>query len=161
MRVNRKEPTIGQRVKLLEDIEAIKRLKHEYCFALDSRDWDAVAELFAKDGIVDYGPIGSAKGRVAIRKLFVERISASFTFFAHMAHNPVIDVDGNKASGRWYFDIPATVAPDRARWIAGRYEDEYVKERGKWRYAYLKSSSYFYISSYEKGWGKERFIQEQ
>lgn len=150
---------MDQRVKLLEDIEAIKRLKHEYCFALDRRDWDAVTGLFAKDGVVDYGPIGRAKGRVAIRKLFVERISTSFAFFAHMAHNPIIDVDGNKGRGRWYFEIPATAVPDRARWIAGWYEDEYVKEKGEWKYAHLKSS-YFYISSYEKGWGNERFIQD-
>ncbi len=149
--------TVEERLKILEDIEAIRRLKHEYCFALDRRDWDSVAECFAKDGVVDYGPIGSAKGRKAIRKLFVERISRSFSFFAHMAHNPVIDVKGDRATGKWYFDIPSTVFPKSARWIAGWYEDEYVREVDTWKYAHLKSF-YFYISSYEKGWGKERFI---
>jgi hypothetical protein len=150
--------TVEERLKILEDIEAIKRLKHEYCFALDRRDWSSVAELFAREGVVDYGPIGNAKGRKAIRKLFVERISRSFTFFAHMAHNPIIDVKGDRATGKWYFDIPSTVAPRRARWIAGWYEDEYIREDGDWRFAHVKSF-YFYISSYEKGWGKERFIE--
>jgi len=152
--------SLEERIRVLEDTEAIKRLKHEYCFALDLRDWDAVAEMFAEDGTVDYGDIGSARGRPAIRRLFVDRISKDFAIFVHMAHNPVIDLKGDRASGRWYFDIPATVSPDKARWIVGWYDDEYVRGAdGRWRYASLKSS-YFYVSSYEKGWGKERFVDQ-
>ena len=151
--------TLEDRVRVLEDVEAIKRLKHEYCFALDRRDWDSVAGFFARDGVVDYGAIGRARGQRAIRRLFVDRISRDFSFFAHMVHNPVIEVRGDRASGKWYFDIPAAVVPDQARWIMGWYDDEYVREDGRWRYASLKSS-YFYISSYEKGWGKERFVRE-
>jgi hypothetical protein len=154
-----RKPTIEERLRILEDIEAIKRLKHEYCFALDRRDWDSVVGFFARDGVVDYGQIGSAMGQKAIRKLFVDRISSDFTFFAHMVHNPIIEVKGDRASGKWYFDIPAAVLSDQARWITGWYDDEYVREDGRWKYASLKSS-YFYISSYEKGWGKERFIKE-
>jgi hypothetical protein len=142
-----RKPTIEERLRILEDIEAIKRLKHEYCFALDRRDWDSVVGFFARDGVVDYGQIGSAMGQKAIRKLFVDRISSDFTFFAHMVHNPIIEVKGDRASGKWYFDIPAAVLSDQARWITGWYDDEYVREDGRWKYASLKSS-YFYISSY-------------
>jgi len=153
-----RKKSLEERVRMLEDIEAIRRLKHEYCFALDRRDWDAVVQTFAKNGTVDYGDIGKAKGRPAIRRLFIDKISKDFTIFVHMAHNPVIDVNGDRAIGRWYFDIPATVTPDKARWIVGWYDDEYVREDGRWCYASLRSS-YFYVSSYEKGWGKERFVK--
>src|SRR5437867_3844421 len=128
-----RKPTIEGRLRILEDIEAIKRLKHEYCFALDRRDWDSVVGFFARDGVVDYGSIGSARGQKAIRKLFVDRISRDFTFFAHMAHNPIIEVKGDRASGKWYFDIPAAVLSGQARWITGWYDDEYVREDGRWK----------------------------
>lgn len=150
--------TLEARIRALEEVEAIKRLKHEYCFALDRRDWKRVAELFAKDGTADYGPIGKKRGRKAILEFFRDVISKDFTFFCHMAHNPVIDLDGNRATGRWYFEIPATVPRKKARWITGWYEDEYVKEDGVWKFFKVKSQ-YFYISSYEKGWGRELLIK--
>lgn len=151
--------SLESRIRALEEIEAIKRLKYEYCFTLDKRDWKGVARLFAKDGVADYGSIGKRRGRTEIAKFFENVISKDFTFFCHMVHNPLINVRGNKATGKWYAETPATFASDKARWITGWYEDKYIKEDGVWKFLSTKSF-YFYISSYEKGWGKERFLTE-
>lgn len=74
----------------------------------------------------------------------------------HMCHNPVIEVNGDKAKGEWYFDGPITHAPtNRALWMAGKYEDEYVKVQGEWKFNKLICKIY-YRTPYDEGWVKTR-----
>src|SRR6266478_2905562 len=50
------DPTnLERRIQALEDIEAIKRLKHRYWRCLDLKLWDELAGCFAPDASVDYG----------------------------------------------------------------------------------------------------------
>ena len=41
-------------------------------------------------------------------------------------------------------------------WIAAFYEDEYIKEKGKWKIKKTKVNLIFW-SNLEKGWARERF----
>ena len=43
------------RLRALEDIEAIKRLKHRYWRCLDFKRWEELAECFTPDATADYG----------------------------------------------------------------------------------------------------------
>jgi hypothetical protein len=126
---------LERRVRDLEDRVEIQELKAHYCYYIDNHEWESLARMFARRGLIDCGDFGRARGRKAIRKFFAEQISGTFAFFLHMVHNPIIEIDGNNARGTWYWTEPSTYRVDGlARLIQGRYDEEYVKENGEWRF---------------------------
>ena len=51
--------SVEQRLAALEDIEAIKNLKHRYFRACDAKDADTLRSCFVAAGArLDYGPLG-------------------------------------------------------------------------------------------------------
>ena len=55
-----------------------------------------------------------------------------FSFSQHNITNPIIEVNGDRATGIWYIMGPWTYAEnDDEKWLALRYDDDYVKgQRG-------------------------------
>jgi hypothetical protein len=131
---------LEQRITRLEDIEAIKQLKARYCeICDDNHNPDLIATLFADDGVWDSGEPGLvARGHDAIRELFrgVQRV---VEFSQHMVMNPVIEVDGDRARGQWYNIAPFNFydRDEPATWVAARYDEEYVKVNGVWKFQEL------------------------
>ncbi len=151
---------LQKRLTILEDIEAIKRLKAEYCDICDANhDQDRIVQIFVPDGIWESRGLGRAQGHDEIRKLFKsfeERIS----FSQHNVFNPRIEVNGDKAHGTWYFMGPFTFRKNnQALWLAARYEEEYVKVNGIWKFQHLNAIGRL-AAPYETGWaaasGKSR-----
>jgi hypothetical protein len=68
-----------------------------------------------------------------------------------------VDLDGKTAKGRWFgfgpLAIPGEDEKVKAIWGFGIYENEYVKEKGRWK---IKKLHYDYIMTtpYEDGWVK-------
>ena len=50
------------RIRVLEDIEAIKRLKAKYWRCVDRKLWSELEDVFGKDATADYGPNLQFKG---------------------------------------------------------------------------------------------------
>jgi ketosteroid isomerase-like protein len=150
--------TLEERIRALEDIERIKDLKARYAAACDNNyDADAIAALFTEDAIWDGGALGKAEGRERIRRFF-RRAPEFFPFAIHNVMNPDIEVEGDRATGRWYLLQPATRADgNRAVWLAAVYNDEYARVGGQWRFKHLRVSANF-LTSYDEGWAKRRFI---
>lgn len=145
---------LEKRITVLEDIEAIKKLKALYCeICDDDHNQDRIVTIFAEDGIWESQDLGQAQGHAELRKLFknfAERIS----FSQHNVMNPIIEVDGNTAKGSWYFMGPFTFRRgNRAIWLAARYEDDYVKINGQWKFKHLRAIGRM-AAPYEKGWAK-------
>src|SRR6202051_3141911 len=114
-----------------QDIEAIKRLKAEYCdICDDAHNPDRMAAIFAEDGIWEGKGLWRVQGHTDIRKqskVFAERIS----FSQHNVFNPRIEVNGNAAHGRWTFLGPFTFRKgNRPVWLAAFSVDELVKGDG-------------------------------
>ena len=142
------------RLEVLEATEAIKQLKAEYCYRVDDHDWKGVTELFALSAVYVGGSLGAHKGRRAIEAFF-KGLPRLLPFSVHMVHNPVIEVSGATARGRWYWTEPCTTAKgNQALWIQGRYDEEYVKERGRWRFKSM-ILTFNYITPYDRGWARE------
>ena len=150
--------TIEERLRVLEDIEEICKLKARYAAACDDNyNADAIAALFAEDATWDGGALGKADGRPAIHKFF-SRATEFFPFAIHNVMNPIIDVDGDRATGRWYLLQPATMAKgNQAVWLAATYHDEYLRLDGRWMFKRLKVTSHF-LTPYEEGWAKKPFV---
>ena len=142
---------LEQRLTRLEDLEAIKQLKARYCaIANEDHNPDKITTLFVEDGIWE-GGFGTAQGHEAIRRLF-QRAQQRFSFSHHMVMNPIIEVEGNSAKGTWYFFGLYTVREtNEARWLAVRYEEDYIKVNGEWKYQHLRAHGRM-SASYEKGW---------
>ena len=62
---------LEKHLTVLQDIEAIKQLKAEYCdICDDEHNQDRIVTIFAEDGIWEGKGVGHARGHAEIRKLF-------------------------------------------------------------------------------------------
>ena len=149
---------LARRLQVLEDIEAIKKLKARYCAYCDNNyDADGIAALFTEEAVWDGGSFGKYEGREAIRTFF-QGAPKLLPFAIHQVMNPLIEVQGDRATGRWYLFQPCTLAEgNQAAWLAARYEEEYVKVGGEWKFTHLKVFSSF-MTPYEQGWVKKKFV---
>ncbi|MBF6560470.1 MAG: nuclear transport factor 2 family protein [Candidatus Binataceae bacterium] len=140
------------RITRIEDIEAIKRLKARYCAICDDKhNPDLITTLFAEDGIWEGADLGSHQGHAAIRALF-QSFQERISFSQHNVMNPIIEVAGDRAKGSWYLLGPFTFRKgNRALWLAARYDDDYVKVNGEWKFQHLRAIGRM-AAPYAKGW---------
>lgn len=135
--------TIEQRLQTLEDIEEIRRLKARYCAACDDdHDPDAVSALFTGDAVWDAPGIGRCEGRAAIRAYMAElRASGRIRNSAHHAINPLIEVDGDSATGHWrlimLYTANAADGGTEYHRIIGWYRERYRRVAGRWLIEHL------------------------
>ena len=95
---------LERRLRALEEVEAIKRLKYRYWRFLDLKQWDDLASLFAADATVAYGDGKYTFTGVDSIMDFLRRSlgweSGSITL--HHGHHPEIELLGDDAaSGIW------------------------------------------------------------
>ncbi len=151
------------RIWLLEDIEEIRKLKATYCRLCDAglgdvEIRDELVSHFTEDARVDFGLGESSifEGREGLEVFLGQVVPGAVSFCMHMVHNPRIEVDGDHATGDWYFEAPTTDAVSgRAQWMAGSYFEEYTRVAGVWKIASIRVV-WKYISPYDEGWAKNR-----
>jgi hypothetical protein len=151
------------RIKVLEDIEEIRKLKATYCYLCDAglgdeRNRDELISHFIENARVDFGmgPEATFEGKEGLKTFFGQVVPGSVSFCMHMVHDPIIEVHGDTATGRWYYEAPTTDASsNRAQWMAGTYFEEYAREDGEWKFASIQTR-WNYISPYDEGWAKNR-----
>ncbi|RLC93485.1 MAG: nuclear transport factor 2 family protein [Chloroflexi bacterium] len=141
------------RLRRLEDIEAIKRLKYRYFRTLDCKLWDELAECFTPDATTDYSE-GQYhfQGIYAIMK-FLQRAMARYDFFGmHQGHHPEIELTGEgMARGTWAaHNYMIDTRQDRAMLMAAFYHDEYVRVDGEWK---IRHTGYQRV--FEESWDRQ------
>lgn len=148
---------LSARIRRLEDIEAIKTLKRRYAALLDDNyDADGCAQLFAEDAVWDGGSFGRHEGREAIREFFAS-MPQMVDWSCHYLLNPIIEVDGDTATGAWLLWQPLVMKEDsQAMWVSARYTDIYVRVRGEWMFQSVTVDIQAF-TPYEEGFGKMRF----
>jgi ketosteroid isomerase-like protein len=145
---------LAGKIQWLIDIEEIKQLKARYAAACDNNyEPDTIAGLFTEDAIWDGGMMGFAKTRSGIREFF-SNASSLVGFAVHGLSNPIINVDGDTATGQWYLHQPMTMkGSNSAYWFCARYEDQYVRTSDGWKFQHVKITERAF-SPYEDGFGK-------
>lgn len=135
--------SIEHRLTVLEDIEAIRKLKARYCAACDdNHNAQTLGALFAEDASWEASNMGRADGRAAIQEMLgaVGR-SGRIRGSAHHAINPILDVDGDRATGDWRLIMLYTAnQPDGSLEylrIIGTYRERYVRVGGEWLFQSL------------------------
>ena len=152
--------TLEERIQRLEDIEAIKQLKAEYCaYCDDGYNPDAIAKLYTEDAVWDGGEsLGRCDGREAIREFF-QGAPKMISFAIHNVLNPRIEVHGDTATGVWYLLQPMTTAPkNEAVWLTAVYHDRYRKVGGTWMFEHVEIEVRF-MSPHEEGWAKTPLLE--
>ena len=137
--------TLTARVQVLEDREDIRALILAYGQAHDHRDYRTFASLFAANGEW-IGGLGTAKGPDAIFALMDKSIghnplpNGSGTF--HVMTNDQIKIDGDRASSttKWLYITAAEDNSPKLTYL-GHYDDEFVRENGRWRFLKRQSVS--------------------
>jgi ketosteroid isomerase-like protein len=147
---------LEDRVRRLEDAEAIRTLDAVYCRLLDDGDWPGLVALFTPDGTFD--GLAAVTGRDALLAFFGGLADAGLTTFWHHVSNLEIDVDGDRATVRSMLWQPCVVdgVPHVA---AGRYADRLVRTDDGWRYS-VKQVRFFYWAPLREGWDQHRFTLE-
>ncbi len=133
---------LAARLARLEDLEALRRLKADYCALADGGATGAeIAALFTAEAELEFGPAGGrARGRAEIAA-FYDRLGGRFASGAHLLANPRLDLDGDRASGRWWMLLVAVdtrAEPPAERRLLAEYRERYARTDGVWRIARLE-----------------------
>lgn len=128
---------VEERLRLLEDKEAIRDLLLAYGRALDSRDTKAYSELFAADGEWS-GGVGQSRTPAGIKKMLDDLFVNASDRFAkayHLMSNMDIVVAGDTATAvsRWAW-IGGNSEGGPAMLRSGIYDDVMVRENGSWKF---------------------------
>ncbi len=149
--------------------DAIRRLAERYALAVDGKDLDALADLFAPD--VDNGRYGP--GREGVRR-FYDQSLRKFHASMHFVGNHVIDFDSDDGDG----DHGGDGLPDRAHGVvycvakhhvvepdhwfdeALAYWDTYERIEGTWLFRRRRVRSFYHQEFGHPEHGTERTVAE-
>ena len=147
-------------LRAVADHLAILNLKARYCHRIDDRDHEGAAAVFTEDGVWDGGgAFGRAEGRQAIADFFRDVQRETVSFAIHSVSNPLIEVEGDEAIGRWYLWMPCTFRVDggeQAMWGSGRYTDRFERRSGEWQIREMRLDSNFW-TPFDRGWAEQPF----
>ncbi|WP_262106573.1 nuclear transport factor 2 family protein [Arthrobacter sp. Marseille-P9274] len=116
-------------------VEAIRRLTHEYSWAVDNSRLDDIVALFTEDAEWDVTAFGmdTVRGADAIRAFYAGLIENT-THRCHLALNHLIDVDGDTAVARVYIHAFVTMPDGRRDESLGYYSDNYIRTGQGWKF---------------------------
>ena len=138
---------LEQRIRRLEDIVEIKTLKGLYCKYNDG-GWPEQGpshrgpclELFVEDAVWDGRPyFFHAEGREAIGEALSS--ARSMPFVVHNVMTPIIEVNGDVASGHWHMICCVSLPDFSSHWLIGHYLEDYVRTAQGWRFKAIRLPS--------------------
>lgn len=144
------------RLRRLEDLEAIRALDALYCRLLDDGEWDALVELFTVDG--EFIGLSTARGQAELRAFFGGLADGGLTAFWHHVTNLEIALDGDRADVRSFLWQPC-VLHGEPHVAGGRYQDSLARVGPHWRYQ-RKRVVFDYFTPLREGWDRDRFSLE-
>jgi hypothetical protein len=156
---------LERRLAAAEAVLEIQQLKARYGELVDQRYGadgprpapevarlaDQIAALFSEDAVWDGGrDLGRWQGRSEIRKRFLE---PTLRFTWHYFVKPRIEVEGDRARGRWDILAPVTFPDGRPGWMAGVEDDGYRRVDGLWLHSRMELRVVF-MAPGDRGWDR-------
>jgi uncharacterized protein (TIGR02246 family) len=125
-----------QDVIVTDDLESIRQLKARYFRTMDTKDWDAMREVFTDDVVIDTTASGGGvvSGADAFMAFLRETLAEPIT--VHHGHMPEIELTSDTtATGIWALN-DILIWPNGLRLDGyGHYHETYEKTSGGWRIA--------------------------
>ena len=125
---------LKKRLDKLEAIEEIRTLRAKYGHLVHESRIDELMALFSEKASGDY-PYGEFENKAAFREFFTKMRPRP----VNMSHNAVIEVHGDRASAEWYY-TGSFASKTMATTLVGKYEEEYIKEDGVWKFLKIKAN---------------------
>jgi hypothetical protein len=143
-------------VRMLSDVAEIENLQTIYGYYLATLEWDALTELFTRDGTIEIALRGVYVGKPAVRRnldLYGKQGLDHGVLHNHMQYQFTIHVapDGRTAQLRSRALSMMGNFERNATWMGGIYENDFVKEDGVWRFR-TDHQMNTYFAPYETGW---------
>ena len=82
----------------ISDRLEIQDLMTRYSYAIDTRDWDALDDVFTPDAHIDYSVFGGSVGNLAETKEFLGGAMPMFTTLQHMVSGTTITFTGDDSA---------------------------------------------------------------
>jgi len=154
---------LEQRLGVVEDREAIRRLQYQYGFYLDNRMWREVTDLFADETpSIEIGRRGTYVGKERIY-VFMQEVLGQGRWgllkneiINHVQLQMVITLSGDRktAKARSRAFVQGNSPPGTGSMLSaeGIYENDYVKENEVWKIKRLwwVPTFYFEIAGFDK-----------
>ena len=153
------------KVQELTDREAIRDLRYRYHEYVIEGKFAQILNLFTEDGELDFAHLGKAKGPDELKRFFgalnEPRAEAGnrprITWVKQFIHNHVVHVRGDTGDGFSYLEAKP-IFNGEAFLVAARYDDEYVKRNGEWKFKKMSLVPYFMVP-FKEGWAQEDRIK--
>lgn len=84
----------------ISDRMEITDLMLRYSHAVDTQNWDEYRTVFTDDAVIDYTVFGGPRGSVDDMVEFLGASMPMFSNFQHMIGPPLLEVNGDEATGR-------------------------------------------------------------
>jgi len=120
----------------ISDRMEIQDLFVAYSYAIDSRTWDGLDDVFTPDAFIDYSVFGGSSGDLASTKEFLASAMTMFPVFQHMVSGSTITIDGDTAEAKTQCHNPMTMGEgdDPDLMFCGLwYKDKLVRTPAGWR----------------------------
>ena len=147
---------LAAKVQRLEDFEEIKQLKYKYSLGCDQainiKDDSLLLTVFTPDIVWDGGDFGKVEGLEGMKAL-AQGMPEQIKFTYHYFTNPIIEIDGDTATGHWNLWGLYTWADGNDLILAGIEEDVYKKIDGVWLIDKLTVKTDF-LAPFKEGWSK-------
>jgi 3-phenylpropionate/cinnamic acid dioxygenase small subunit len=108
-----------------------------YSHAIDTRDWDALDEVFTEDAVVDYTATGGSRGDMATTKEFLVGALAGFAVTQHLVAASKVTIEGDTAEARTMCHNPMVLdtgdGSTHVFFCGFWYRDQLVRTPAGWR----------------------------
>jgi uncharacterized protein (TIGR02246 family) len=115
---------------------AIRSLAAAYTDAVNRRDGDGMAAVYAPDGELHAPTAGEPLiGIEKLRKRFKRLVEHEREFLMQLTHSGVVEIEGDHAQARWWFSEIKKPTGQGFEMILGVYQDDIVRLPEGWRFA--------------------------
>ena len=122
---------------MTDDIEAIRQLKARYFRLMDTKDWDALAQVFTEDVTIDVSGEGGGVTHTVAEYIPFLRANIAEVITVHHGHMPEIELtSATTARGIWALEDQLWWphgGPLKHMHGFGHYHETYEKTDDAWR----------------------------
>jgi SnoaL-like domain len=141
-------------------VRAIENLQAMYGYYIDKGQWKKGSALFSRTATYEFGQSGVYIGTAHIERalsLMGPQGLEEGQLNNYVMAQPIIHVseDNRTAKARWRSDVQLARG-GKGRWGGGVYENEYVNDKGTWKFSKL----HYYVTfwgDYDAGWTAQPF----
>ena len=132
---------------------AIRDLVSTYCDGVNQRDAALWASVWADEGATWRLRGDDIVGKDAIVALWRAAV-APYEFLVQIAPNGLVEVDGDRATGRWYILESSRLRDGTGGQLVAMYHDRYVRTDAGWRIERRELDIIFRGKDPVEGWAK-------